>query len=96
MINLSCREQHGRRENELCPACHDLLAYAKARLNQCPYQEKKPNCGQCPIHCYKPDMKEKMRNVMRYAGPRMFKRHPFLAIRHFINGWKVVSRPPRG
>ena len=36
------------------------------------------------IHCYKPDMKEKMREVMRYAGPRMMWYHPIAAIKHLI------------
>ncbi|MDR2525428.1 MAG: nitrous oxide-stimulated promoter family protein, partial [Oscillospiraceae bacterium] len=34
--------------------------------------------------CYRADMREKIRAVMRYAGPRMLLHHPVMAIRHFI------------
>ena len=47
-------------------------------------EENKPTCKKCPIHCYKPDMKEKMREAMRYAGPRMMWYHPIAAIKHLI------------
>lgn len=36
----------------------------------------------CPVHCYKRDMRERMRQVMRYAGPRMLWVHPVAALRH--------------
>jgi hypothetical protein len=88
MINLSCRERHGTKKGELCPACHELLTYAKARLDKCPYQKDKPTCAKCSTHCYKPVMREKIRDVMRYAGPRMLRRYPILAIRHLLDGFK--------
>jgi hypothetical protein len=96
MISLFCRERHGTKKGELCPACRELLDYVHSRLDKCPYQEQKPTCAQCPIHCYKPAMREQIRDVMRYAGPRMFKRHPVLAIRHLLNGLKARPHPPRG
>jgi hypothetical protein len=94
MIGLSCRERHDTGIGELCSACHELLTYTKARLDKCPYQEQKPTCGQCPKHCYKTDMREKIRDVMRYAGPRMLWRHPFLAIRHLSDACRTSPLPP--
>ncbi|MEG0375126.1 MAG: nitrous oxide-stimulated promoter family protein, partial [Raoultibacter sp.] len=35
-------------------------------------------------HCYKPEEREKIRAVMRHAGPRMMTKHPIAAIRHLI------------
>jgi len=96
MIGLSCRERHDTKKGELCPACRELLTYAKARLDKCPYQEKKPTCARCPIHCYKPPMRERIRDVMRYAGPHMLRSHPVLAIRHLLDGRKTVIRPSQG
>jgi predicted amidophosphoribosyltransferase len=96
MISLFCRESHGTMKGELCPACRELLTYARTRLDKCPYREDKPTCVQCPIHCYKPAMREQIREVMRYAGPRMLRRHPILAIRHLLDGRKTVTRPPKG
>jgi len=88
MITLACRKRHAMKSPELCPSCTELLAYVKARLDKCPYQEQKPTCARCPIHCYKMVMRENIRNVMRYSGPHMLRRHPLLAIRHLLAGWK--------
>jgi hypothetical protein len=85
MIRMYCRDQH-HTLNDLCPDCQDLLAYARERLARCPYQEGKTTCARCPIHCYKPDMRERIRAVMRYAGPTMMYRHPILALYHLIDG----------
>ena len=41
-------------------------------------------CRNCKVHCYKPEMREKIREVMRYSGPRMIFHHPAAAIRHVI------------
>ena len=83
MIRLYCRKKEGNRE--LCPQCRELLEYAHMRLSRCPFGEKKNTCRLCTIHCYKPEMKERMREVMRYAGPRMLLYHPAAALRHL---WK--------
>lgn len=84
MIRLYCKELH-RTKKGLCPECKGLLVYASARLDKCPYQEGKTTCARCPVHCYKPVMREKVREVMRYAGPRMIYQHPVLAIYHLFD-----------
>lgn len=96
MIGLYCRDLHGTTKHNLCANCGELLAYAKARLDKCPYQEQKPACAKCPIHCYKPPMREKVRNVMRYAGPRMLKHHPLLTIHHLLHGRREAPPPRKG
>jgi hypothetical protein len=95
MIRLYCREQHGS-PHELCGECQELLAYARLRLDKCPFQEGKATCAKCPVHCYKPAMRERVRVVMRYAGPRMLYRHPILAVRHLLDGRRAEPiRPPK-
>ncbi len=84
MINIYCRAHHGARPP--CADCRELADYALRRLEACPFGAEKPTCVNCPIHCYKPAMREKMRAVMRYAGPRMLLRHPILAVLHLIDG----------
>jgi hypothetical protein len=86
MIHIYCRGHHATKRGDLCEECADLRVYAFARLDKCRYQDDKPPCADCPIHCYKPDMREKVRGVMRYSGPRMMLRHPYLAIAHIIDG----------
>lgn len=85
MIRLHCRDRHGARAR-LCRECAGLQAYAEARLRRCPFQEGKTTCAKCPVHCYEPAMRERIRAVMRYAGPRMLCRHPVLALLHSIDG----------
>lgn len=84
MIHLYCRSHHGSRK--LCEQCGELLVYALSRLDHCRFGDSKPTCKNCPIHCYKPSMREHMRRVMRYAGPRMLWHHPLAAIRHLSDG----------
>ena len=62
MVRLYCRQKEGH--TELCPDCKELLQYAHARLSRCPFGEKKTTCRLCPVHCYKPDMRKKMQEVI--------------------------------
>lgn len=87
MIHLYCRGNH-QSDKQLCSSCSTLLNYALERLERCPYGNEKPTCGQCPIHCYKKEMREQIRIVMRYAGPRMLLYHPIDAIQHFYREYK--------
>lgn len=80
MIRLYCRHKEGNRE--LCPQCRELLEYASSRLARCPFQDNKPTCRLCKVHCYKPEKREQIRQVMRYAGPRMLLYYPADAIKH--------------
>jgi hypothetical protein len=90
MVALYCRDQHGaevRRDADgACAECAELLAYARLRLVRCRYGADKPTCAKCPTHCYKPAMRERVREVMRYSGPRMLKSHPVLALAHLVDG----------
>jgi hypothetical protein len=85
MVRLYCRAQH-ESNGALCAECAGLLDYAHARLEKCPFGEDKTTCLKCPVHCYKADMRGKVRAVMRYAGPRMLYQHPILAILHLLDG----------
>ena len=66
----------------LCPDCSRLLEYARTRIIRCPRMEVKSFCSVCPVHCYSRDMREQIRAVMRYSGPRMLLHHPFMTIHH--------------
>ncbi len=83
MVKLYCQKKEGN--PKLCPSCQALLDYAYARLDRCPFGENKTTCQKCPIHCYKPAMRDKMREVMRFSGPRMLLYHPIAAIWHLFN-----------
>ena len=91
MIRIYCSSRHSSDE-ELCAECDALHQYAMRRLDQCPFGPDKPTCAKCPIHCYKPRMRERIREVMQFAGPRMLLRHPILAAQHWLNGKKMATK----
>ncbi len=87
MIKLYCRHKEGNRV--LCCNCKNLKEYAFARLDNCPFGDNKSSCKKCKVLCYKSDMREKIREVMRYAGPRMLLYYPIDAISHIIKEFKT-------
>lgn len=91
MIRLFCRKKEGN--ERLCPSCKELLEYAETRLSRCPFGEEKSTCRLCTVHCYKPGMRERMKTVMKWAGPRMLLYHPVAAIRHL---WQEYIKPEKG
>ncbi len=93
MVEMYCNHHHDA--EELCPTCLELIAYADRRLDLCPYGGAKPACTQCPIHCYRPGPLEEMRQVMQFSGPRMLKKHPWLAIMHLIDAHRPVPPLPK-
>jgi hypothetical protein len=90
MLALFCRDRHDVGASP-CPDCRKILDYALARLDRCPFGDRKPTCSRCPVHCYRPAMRERIRAIMRYAGPRMIVRHPLLALAHLSDARR---RPP--
>lgn len=90
MISLYCRKNHGGKQ--LCPDCAALRDYAVLRSDKCPFMETKTFCSNCKVHCYKADMREKIRTVMRFSGPRMLFYHPIMAVRHLIESKKEKKR----
>ena len=91
MVAIYCAAHH--RDQPLCAECRAFLAYAEKRLEKCPYGEGKPTCAKCPVHCYKRQQRERAREIMRYAGPRMTYRHPWLALRHVLDKLRNVEHP---
>ena len=90
MIRLYCKHNH--HADDLCPECKELAEYAKLRSEKCPFMKEKTFCVNCKVHCYKPEMREKIRTVMRYSGPRMIIYHPILALWHLITSKQEKRR----
>ena len=78
-----CQVGHGG--PGLCGECRELLEYSLARLDHCKFGNTKTKCHKCPVHCYRPDMREKIRTVMRFSGPRMLLYHPLEALRYLFS-----------
>jgi predicted amidophosphoribosyltransferase len=97
MTHLYCSQVHQSPAGKLCSTCQALMDYAFERLRKCPFQENKSTCAKCVVHCYKPVMRERVRVMMRYAGPRMLLHHPVLAILHLMDGKRTpptLARKP--
>ena len=92
MIALYCRKNHHTAKGSLCPQCQALHDYALQRIERCPFMETKTFCSACKVHCYKPEMRERIRQVMRFSGPRMMLYYPITAVRHIIESKKEKSR----
>ena len=85
MIALHCHKKHHSDKSFLCEKCQQLCDYAWKRVDCCPFMENKTFCSNCKVHCYEPSMREEIRTVMRYSGPRMIFYHPFMAVHHVIS-----------
>ncbi|SCY31984.1 nitrous oxide-stimulated promoter family protein [Alkaliphilus peptidifermentans] len=82
MIGIYCRRNHQR---ELCIECKALLEYAINKLRVCPFKERKPVCASCRIHCYVGEMKDNIKGVMRYSGPKMLLLYPIDTLAHILH-----------
>lgn len=91
MIRIYCRAHHALQGDALCGSCQELADYAFKRLSCCPFKEDKPVCAKCKVHCYKPAYREKISEVMRFAGPRVMFKHPLLSLEHL---WKSLTVTP--
>lgn len=87
MIRCYC-EDHQHAATGLCAECQGLMDYAHTRLQRCRFGEAKPTCVNCPVHCYQRERREQVREVMRYAGPRMLFKHPVLSFWHWADGFR--------
>ena len=93
MVEIYCNARHQRHGAVLCEHCQEFLDYAERRLEKCPYGDDKPTCANCPVHCYKAGPRARAKMIMRYSGPRMLFRHPYLAITHKLDGFRKAAHP---
>ena len=90
MIALYCKENH--HTHGLCEECAQLNDYACMKTERCRFMDEKSFCSNCQSPCYKPEMRQKIREVMRYSGPRMVFHRPIMAIKHLIATKKEAKR----
>lgn len=91
MVSIYCKGNHHDNRCEcshcgeaVCPDCKVLDDYCVLRTERCRSMHRKTSCEECGNHCYAPVERDRIRQVMRYAGPRMIKYHPVAAIRHLL------------
>ncbi|MGY3948355.1 hypothetical protein BJP24_01975 [Aeromonas allosaccharophila] len=93
MIRLYCQHHH---QDPHCRHCRQLRDFAHQRLRRCRYNHgNKPTCANCTIHCYAPAMRKEIQLVMKWSGPRMLLRHPWLTLRHLLDGFRKAPKQPQ-
>jgi len=86
-IELFCQAKHDRKESGavaapevlqsgknrrlvLCQECAELLEHGIKKRTLCPLAPK-PACKNCHIHCYTPEYRQRIREIMAYSGRKM-------------------------
>jgi len=95
MIEMYCRKMHGRKKGGICGECRRLNEYALGKIDACGFLPDKPVCNKCSVHCYEKNSREFIKKVMRYAGPKMIRKHPYLALLHMADGFKDSRKKKR-
>lgn len=95
MVKIYCKKKHKMKKGILCADCKEALEYAIVRIERCPHMVTKTFCSICKTPCYKPEMRLKIKDIMRFSGPRMIIYHPIIAIKHLIQTKKVKSNGQR-
>lgn len=67
-----------------CDECAAFMSYAVARRIKCPLEAEKPSCKHCRIHCYGKAQREKVREIMAYAGRRLMLRGRLDYVWHYF------------
>ena len=75
---------YGKRTPVLCEECAEHVRYAEKRRAYCP-KDPKPFCANCDTHCYRPEERLWQQQMMRYSGPKSWKRgYAIDGIRHAL------------
>lgn len=83
MIRIYCRKKH--KSIELYEECQKLSDYTKQRTQHCPFIEVKTFCASCKVHCYKPQMRDKIKEVMKFSGKYLIFYYPKEVFLHIID-----------
>lgn len=67
----------------VCDLCRDFLHYAINRRLHCPL-DPRPVCKHCPVHCYKPHYRDKVREIMRFSGKYLMLRGRIDLLWHYF------------
>jgi hypothetical protein len=70
-------------KHQVCAACREFVAYAVARRINCPL-DPKPVCKHCPVHCYKSDYRQQVKDVMRFSGKYLLLRGRLDLLWHYF------------
>jgi len=84
-VEIYCAGKQHSAEQHLCPECATFLEYAIAKRLKCPLEAEKPTCKHCRVHCYDTLHREKMREIMSYAGRKLVMRGRLDYLWHYFS-----------
>lgn len=79
MGRIFCSAHHDGAKDAagLCPACRSTVDATLERAASCPFGHE-GNCQDCAVRCQRGEARDRIREIMRYAAPRMTLRHPLM------------------
>lgn len=91
MGRIFCKAHHpGPKDaSGLCVSCRGTVDVSLAHTESCPHGHV-GNCQDCATHCQRGENRERIREIMRFAAPRMAFCHPLMAIDYLRK--KVTKR----
>ena len=91
MSRMFCKAHHIDEKDScgLCPSCRETVEATLVRTATCPYGHE-GNCQDCDTHCQRGEAQECIREIMRYAAPRMALCHPLMTAEYLRR--KAVKR----
>ena len=70
-------------KHPVCRECREFILYAFERRLRCPLEDK-PVCKHCPVHCYKDEYRQKVREIMRFSGQYLIMRGRLDLLWHYF------------
>jgi hypothetical protein len=69
---------------QLCPECTAFMEYVVKKRLICPLEAEKPSCKHCRIHCYAPQQRAQVKQIMAWSGRRMILRGRLDYLWHYL------------
>ena len=70
-------------ETGLCTSCRQVIDQTLQRATACPFDHE-GNCQDCSIHCQRGEAQQRIKEIMRYAAPRMTFLHPLMTAEYLL------------
>ena len=93
MVQIYCADHHATAGGALCGECGEFLGLRAAPAREVPVRRRKAGLRQVPDPLLQAAQREQARSIMRYAGPRMVLRHPWLSLTHMLDKLRRVEHP---
>ena len=82
--SIYCKGNHPsaqRDETGMCPECRAVIEATAQRAEACPFGHE-GNCQDCSVRCQRGEAQVRIKQIMRYAAPRMAFRHPLMTLEY--------------